>query len=162
MSVNDRDNGWSELERNVSKIAGDSHVLVGVQGAQAAAAHPSDDEAAAPITNADVATWNEFGTGQIPARSFLRATVDINQARLLALGGKLGAAILDGRIGGERSLELLGQETKSLIQRRITAHIPPENRPSTIAKKGSSTPLIDRGILRASITYVTRMPGGGA
>jgi len=154
MPVEDIDKGWNALAQQVAKLSGEPHVLIGVQGAQAASTHPGPGEA---VTNAQIASWNEFGTGRIPARSFIRETIDINQAPLLALTQKFGSAVLDARIGPAQALGLLGEHTRGLMIQRITAKILPLNRPSTIKRKGSETPLIAfTGTLKNSITFVVK------
>jgi hypothetical protein len=147
--VTDKDKGWSALAQQLQSLSGDVHVLVGVQGAQADAEHPG-----AGATNAEVASWNEFGTSRIPARSFIRATIDIHERRLLQLAAKLGRGVVSGAFAPGQALQLLGEEAVGLIKDRINSHIPPPNAPSTIARKGSSTPLIAHtGTLKNSVSY---------
>jgi len=154
MPVEDIDHGWNALAQQIDKLQGDPHVLIGVQGAQAASAHPGPGEA---VTNAQIASWNEFGTGRIPARSFIRETIDIYQAQLLALTQKAGSAVLDARLGPRQALGVLGEHTRGLMIQRITAKILPKNADSTIARKGSETPLIAfTATLKNSITYVVK------
>lgn len=149
MSVSDKDKGWAALGKVLENMAGDPHVLVGVQGTQAASEHPG-----AQATNADVASWNEFGTGHIPERSFIRATIDIQEQRLLKLSAVLGQGVVAGKFATDQALGLLGEEARGLMIERINAHIAPPNAPSTIQRKGSSTPLIAHsGQLKNSITY---------
>lgn len=150
MAVVDKDMGWSALAKLVESMAGtDPHVLVGVQGSQAASEHPGGQ-----ATNADVASWNEFGTAHIPERSFVRATIDINEPRLLQLSAQLGQGVLAEKFTPAQALGLLGEEARGMMIERINAHIPPPNAPSTIKRKGSSTPLIAQsGQLKNSITF---------
>jgi hypothetical protein len=149
MPVQDIDRGWDALSNQLDQLRGDPHVLIGVQGAQAASSHGGD-----AVTNAQVASWNEFGTGRIPSRSFIRDTIDLNQQRLLAMALKLGGGILEAKLSAARALGLLGEHTRGLMLQRITDHIPPKNADSTIARKGSDTPLIAfTGALKNSITY---------
>jgi hypothetical protein len=153
MPVIDKDRGWSALAQQLKSL-GDAHVLVGVQGSQASAEHPD-----AGATVAQVASWNEFGTGHIPARSFIRATIDLNEKPLNALSAKLGQGVVLGKFGAGQALQLIGEHAVGLIKQRIADGIAPPNAPSTIARKGSSTPLIAHtGTLRNSVTY--RLGGG--
>jgi hypothetical protein len=153
MALVDRDRGWSQLAKTIKSLAGGPHVLVGVQGAQAGAQHGSGG-----VTTLEVACWNEFGTSKIPARSFVRETVEINEAKLLALAAKVGQRAALGALAPGQALELLGEYTVGLMKERISDRIPPPNAASTIARKGSSTPLIAHtGQLRNSISY---LPGG--
>jgi hypothetical protein len=61
--------------------------------------------------------------------------------------------VIEGKRTSDQVLEILGQRAVGQIQERIASGIAPANAPSTVAKKGSSTPLIDTGVLRSSITY---------
>jgi hypothetical protein len=147
MPVTDKDMGWNDLAAKLKDMIGDPHVLVGVQGAEADAEHEGG------VTNADVASWNEFGTPTIPARSFIRATVDLNEAKLQARAVLLGRGVLFEKFTPNQALGLLGEEARGMMIQRINAHIDPPNAPSTIARKGSSTPLIAHtGALKNSLT----------
>jgi hypothetical protein len=152
MPVIDKDMGWNDLAAKLKDMIGDPHVLVGVQGGEADATHEGGDDKE-PVTNADVASWNEFGTPTIPARSFIRATVDIYEQKLQQRAVLLGRGVLFEAFTPNQALGLLGEEARGLMIERINAHIDPPNAPSTIARKGSSTPLIAHtGALKNSIT----------
>lgn len=153
------DRGWEGIKQRVNALrGGGATVSIGVQGAQGAANHQGTS-----LTVAQLATIHEFGKvihhpklGRdtvIPERSFLRATVDqyrdaiARRQVLLTQGYVLGKFDLSG------AMELLGQYVVGLIKQRIANGIAPPNSPWTIARKGSSKPLIDTGQLRNSITY---------
>lgn len=53
----------------------------------------------------------------------------------------------------DNALEIVGQIAVGKVQQYMTDLQSPANAPSTIAKKGSSNPLIDTGALRQSVTY---------
>lgn len=98
----------------------------------------------------EVATANEFGTEEIPERSFIRGYVD-EKERVIPKILKLEAEkVIKGDPPAE-ALSRAGVFIRAGIQARIAQGIDPENSPATIARKGSSTPLIDTGQLRASI-----------
>ena len=99
---------------------------------------------------------NEFGTrnGHIPERSFIRAGVDENESNINAWADRLHNQIIDGRLTKAVALAKMGEVIQRHIQRKITTLRHPINADSTIAKKGSSNPLIDTGRLRASIRWV--------
>jgi hypothetical protein len=150
MPVVDKDHGWSELAKRLDALTGDEHVLVGVLGQQASAAHPGSPG----VTNLDVAMWNEFGTSRAPARSYIRATLDIYEAKLLQMSAKLGKGVVAGAFTAGQALELLGEHVVGLMKERINARIPPPNKPSTIKRKGSDVPLIGHtGQLKNSLSY---------
>lgn len=153
------DRGWEDIKRRVERLHGGAAVVkVGVQGAQGAANHQDGR-----LTVAQIAQVHEFGkvihhpklgrTTVIPERSFLRATIDQYAAALARRNVLLVQGYMLGKFELHSALELLGQYVVGLIKQRIALGIPPPNRPSTIARKGSSKPLIDTGQLRNSITH---------
>lgn len=146
MTVIDKDYGWTELGKRIDALAG-GHVLVGVQGPKADAQHGEDG-----LTVADVVSFNEFGLG-VPERSVIRATIDENEAPLLKLTADLGRAVVLDAMGPAQALGVLGLHAVGLMQERISNGIAPENRPSTVKKKGSSKPWIDTGQARQAFTH---------
>lgn len=112
-----------------------------------------EDKGAEPLTVLDVAEWNEFGLG-VPERSFIRAWFDGAQAEGKIFIRKMLLQVVAGRFTPEQAYELIGLRFVGQMQQRIADGIEPPNAASTIAKKGSSKPLIDTGQLRSSITYV--------
>src|SRR5262245_29394029 len=145
MPVRDIDHGWRAMDQRLEAFAR-GNVLVGIQGAEADESHGKGG-----LTTADVAAFNEFGLG-VPERSFLRATIDENEAQLLQLQATVGRGVALGTFSAEQGLGLIGEHAVGLIQDRISNGIPPSNAPATIARKGSSTPLIHEGQMRRSIT----------
>jgi hypothetical protein len=113
-----------------------------------------------------IAVWNHFGTkgggwgGPIPERPFLTNAMRAN-ARKYADFMKVGAkSIVDAALSGtstsaakRQTLQKLGVSAQGDIQSEITSLRSPPNSPVTIARKGSSNPLIDSGQLRQSVTY---------
>lgn len=106
-----------------------------------------------PLTVLEVAIMNEFGTDTIPERSFIRAWVDLEGDEARKWMRALIKQVIRGAITKEVALERFGQKVQGSIQARIADGIPPPNAPATVERKGSSTPLIDTGQLRSSITY---------
>ncbi|MEO4053378.1 hypothetical protein AAFN87_08050 [Solibacillus sp. CAU 1738] len=95
----------------------------------------------------------EKGSIVIPERSFLRSTFDEKQSVWLEFVRKRIPSLVDGQMDARQLLELLGTKMVSDIQKKIKDLDDPPNAPSTIAQKGSSSPLIDTGGLRKRITY---------
>ena len=99
---------------------------------------------------------NEFGSsdGKIPERSFLRAGISNNKAEFLKIWkNKLAKAILIERVKPRKVLGIIGQLAQAKVQEQIVEIKSPANAASTIDKKGSSNPLIDKGHMRQSIRY---------
>jgi hypothetical protein len=143
MTVRRVDHGAKALQSRLR--AQQTAVEVGIIGAKAG------EEKGAGITVSDVAMWAEYGLGQ-PQRSWLRGWIEENQSELGALMRRESVAIAKGQSTKPRSLARIGLWIQGGIQQRIANGIAPENAPSTIDRKGSSTPLIDTGQLRSSIS----------
>ena len=125
----------------------DLSVDVGVLGSNAS----RSKEGSPGVTVLDVATWAEFGLGQ-PQRSWLRGYVDTHAKEIQKVIDRELKRVQQGKQSVERALDRVGVWLVGEIQDRIADGIDPANAPSTIAKKGSSTPLIDTGQFRSSIT----------
>lgn len=101
-------------------------------------------------TVAEVAEANEFGMG-VPPRPAITGWADENRDSFVTRMRDEAAAALRARVSPAQRLDALAQVGAGEIQARIAGGVPPPNAPSTIAKKGSSTPLIDKGQFRSSI-----------
>jgi len=139
-----RDRRKKAYDRAVNgEISGE--LTVGVHAPEGAQQH-SDGP-----TVLQIAEWNEFGLG-VPQRSFVRAWFDEQKGDVhLTLRDQLRGATRRGD-ALQTSLNRVALFAQGRMQKRIADGIEPENAPSTIARKGSSKPLIDKGILRAAIT----------
>lgn len=104
----------------------------------------------------DVAFWNEFGTGNIPERPFIRAGVRSNLDEINDLAGDLVKEVNDGKIDLETAGEAIGQVAASGVKNYIVELDSPPNAPETIKAKRSSNPLVDTGLLNQSITHQVR------
>ncbi len=147
--VSVKDNGLSRVVANLSRGKG-GRVRVGVLHD---APKKGDDTGRATLL--EVAAYNEFGApaANVPQRSFIRATVDAKKPEIQAAQGRVAKQVLAGKITFHQGLEQIGAKVVGLMKQRIAAGIPPENAESTIARKGSSKPLINFGQLRGAITY---------
>ena len=101
---------------------------------------------------AEVAFRQEYGTRNIPERSFIRSTFHQND-NFKDLSNRLAAGLMKGTIKTEQALGILGQTSVQEIQKTIRELRTPPNTKETIKRKGSSNPLIDTGLLINSITY---------
>ena len=132
-----KDRGLKDVVARI-KAAKDIRVTVGVHG---------DGELAT------YAAANEFGTEDIPERSFLRRTVDTRRADIATVIEKSFEQVVAGRLTPEAAGARLGAWVQAAVRKTIQSHVPPPNAPATIAKKGSSATLIDEGRLRQGITF---------
>lgn len=141
--------GLKALEARIREL-GKKKVVVGVP----AATNGIRDDG---LSNATIAAAHEFGVpGHIPERSFLRTTVGENKDKITGLlVRELKADISQGNFSG-RAFAIVGEKLSGEVKRRIQSGINPELDPKTVARKGSSKPLIDTGNLLQSITYEVR------
>jgi hypothetical protein len=89
----------------------------------------------------------------IPERSYLRAWFDENVDALQATMEHLIGQVVEGKISGRAALETIGGYVVTHVQAYMVDLKTPPNAPSTIARKGSSNPLIDTGQLKDAITW---------
>jgi hypothetical protein len=163
VKTTDKDRGHKALMKLLKDMGHErTRVVVGVTGAKAAAPHPRAKGKGYGTTVVDVALRNEFGIG-VPERSFIRSTTDTNSAKYRAGIRRAFRDLLEGAIAkGEvdprkaKALERLGLQVTGDIKRAIADGIAPANAPSTIAKKGSDTPLIDTGRMRQALSHEVR------
>jgi hypothetical protein len=143
----DTDRGYKKRLASIKKAAGGKTITVGIHETEGAV--QSGD-----TTIADIATFNEFGTSRIPERSFIRSWFDDKKAENADLLERAMRAVASGKVANlDMALDQVGAKFAGDIQRGIRDGIPPENDEKTIERKGSSTPLIDKGALFQSITW---------
>lgn len=138
--------GVKETRRAPVTLPREVHITVGVHGDDGAKQHGDDG-----ITVADVATWMEFGTRTIPQRSFVRAWFDENQTFIADTIRKQFVAVVAGKRTADVAAERCALAFEGSVKQRISRNIPPPLAPATIAAKGSSTALIDKGQLRNAV-----------
>ncbi len=148
MKIKDTDKGMDALLKQLGARMPVS--VVGIIGDGST----RDDEGAP--TNQQVGTWHEFGTGKIPKRSFIRDTFDINRKGFNKRLQKIAGQILTNKSNGRMEMARFGLYVEGVIKKRIAAGIPPALAAVTIARKGSSKPLIHTGQLRNSIASEVR------
>lgn len=143
------DKGWDNAMKEIGKARAGSFVKVGIQSDAPA---PED---AKGLTMQQLGAVLEFGNDKIPERSHIRATMDEQRGKLNAMTDKLIVQVMLGQFKMKQALGILGEFIEASIKRKITILTDPENAPSTIARKGSSNPLIDTGRYRSSIRHKT-------
>lgn len=144
-----RDRGWNRIKQNMLALAKKPHVKVGVL----------DDGAHGDggLSVAELAAIHEFGApgAGIPARSFIRSTLDENKAEYAELIRKGLAAVLAGRLSPAMLLEAIGAKVATDIKKRVTSGdgLDPPLAESTVEAKGSERPLVDTGRLIGAVTW---------
>jgi hypothetical protein len=141
------DKGKGELAKRGKSYAQSGRI--GIQGSKASAPHGQGKGQ----TIGEIAAEHELGLG-VPQRSFLRVFCDQNDKEIrtwlkaAALKIELGASTPDREVG------LICARIQAGVQEFIAnGQVEPPNAPATIARKKSSTPLIDTGQLRSAITW---------
>lgn len=155
-AVVDKDLGFNAIIDEMLELA-NSSVLVGIQEKARTVSQSKNGRSQTPGNYiADYAAKNEFGTAQIPERSFIRTAFDENIA-LIEKGVSIEyGKIIDQKISVRQGLGIIGQLMIGLIQRKIYQITFPPNSAATIAMKGSSKPLIDFGQMVNNVTYAIR------
>lgn len=153
--------GLEALKKTIRKLqAAPSHVRVGLLGDSKKNSRKGDG-----LTNGQLGLIHEFGTSTIPARPFLRPTINANADRYNQILANIAKRALDSKGSTrDRDLGLLGQAAAADVKNFITQGkpIPPPNAPATLARKqaktrrgsdGSVRTLVDTGRMVAAITY---------
>jgi len=157
--VDTRDNGYRRLFENIADAKGKTLIRAGVfEGPPRRAEHAEEGE---PLTNAEVAAVQEFGLGTNPERSFIRSTVDEKQDEINDKLRAVGSGVFKGRDEVRHEAGLFGEWFVGEMKHRIISNeIQPPDSPETIARKGSSTTLVDSSQLLGSLTYDVKQGGG--
>jgi len=96
---------------------------------------------------AAIAAFQEFGTGNIPARPFMRQAIDSN---LDNLKRAYFIAMKSDNLR-PRALEIVARKLLAGIQDQIISIKKPRNAKSTIRRKGFDNPLIETGLMLESV-----------
>jgi hypothetical protein len=162
VSYTDRDLGMNDILKAIKSL---SHyaVKVGIPektGKQkgkkrVAAADGTTAIVDSDVTVAEYATWNEEGTkdGRIPARSFVKGWADARRKQIPIVQARLIAQMIDGKLTPEKAIRRLGEYGSKGIQSYMRTGNFKENAKSTVAKKGSSIPLMDIGTMKGAVTF---------
>jgi hypothetical protein len=115
------------------------------------------------INVASVALFNEFGTGKMAARAFLRSAIFEGRKvieRLWAIG--LERLMTRDSYTVKELFTSIGSSVVELIERKIAsaANWAKPNKPSTIAAKGHDLPLHDTELMSESVTWAIRDRSG--
>jgi len=165
--IDDRAPGWKKLKATLMSLQrGDSYVKVGLLGEKAAA----EEHEGEPLTNVELAAAHEFGTEDLPERSFIRRSFDENRDAYYEQLSPLVAGVYEGRVSIAKALEIMGHRIKWDMKNLIIENrIEPPDAPGTIARKaaksyhgaaaGSPVTLVDSGKLVAAIDHAVVLGG---
>lgn len=140
------DRGLEKFVKRQSALAGRG-VKIGIQS-------DAGKDPASGVDILDVAIFNEFGTEHAPARPAFRDFFEKN-AKVIGVAMERQAGVVAGGASPETALDQLGL----LVERHQRAHVQQSkawavpNKPGTVEKKGSDTPLIDHANFVRAIRY---------
>jgi hypothetical protein len=180
--VRDVDHGYREFFERMTRPGAGASVKVGVLGdPHRGGLHKTDPDtgASSPLTVAEIALVNEFGTedGKIPARAAHRQTFDRRVGEIDRESVAAVEAILDGKITAADALAQMGAKHAAEIRATITegSGVPPPNAPSVLRRKEEAgkwnaagdaqaagdhpRPLVDTGATVAAISYAVEADG---
>lgn len=143
--VVDRDKGWNRIKSRAARDSGARPIVkVGLRDAGPG----GDAHGEGGLTVAELGSIHEFGLGDQPERSFIRATFDTKQKDYERLTQRLAALYVDGKVTQRKALELLGDKARADIINTMNAGIEP---PSLV--DGRVIRLIESGQLKGSIDF---------
>ena len=142
-----------KLREWIKRIGKNVKIKVGVLGTAPGRTKTKTESGGTIPTPQEVATWNEQGTSRIPARSFIRAPFEANAVANQAFAKEGLQRAVRGEYTFTQIMNRLGLRIVGQMVTAMSAGVAPANAASTIARKGSSKPLIDTGQMRSSVTY---------
>ena len=146
-NVQDIDRGWNNIVRELERAKG-LEVAVGIlEGSQSEG-----------TSIAEYASYNEFGTDDVPSRPFMAISFDENVAEINADFQRQSNQMVAGRKTATAALTVIGQKHAGRIQNTITGrNISPRLAESTVqAKKGSTKTLVDTGAMANAVQISIR------
>jgi len=144
INVIEIDRGWSNIEKNIRKMGG-AETRVGLFGSGGGA----DENLAARASVQEYGSRRWKGGG----RPFMRQSFDKNVGDLERLAKKEYDQVVDQKQSVSKMVKTVGAWMEGKIKETITTGNFRPLKPATIRAKGSSTPLIDTGQMRNSITH---------
>ena len=149
--VRTRDNGAKKLVKSAAGL-GKLSLAVGIVG-------DAGEKSEGGVTLNEIGSFHEFGEGNNPERSFIRAWFDSEKSALESDIRKITKQVLSGRVDERTGLNILGAKFAGQVQKRISNGIAPPLLDETVIRKlangtGASTPLVATGRLRGSMSWL--------
>lgn len=142
------DSGFARLLENVYR-GEKPRIHVGIMAKDGAKPHGEDE-----ITVAEIAAIHEYGLGDAVERSFLRAWFGKHQDQVREALRRQTALVIEGKLDRYNALAQMGAWIAGEIQRYISANqVKPPTSAETNERKGSTTTLVDDGILKSAISF---------
>ncbi len=132
----------SAIQKRLQEFQTREFVTIGVH--EDAGVHEGDN-----LTNATLGAYLHFGTENIPSRAWL----DVGVATATEQYADIIRSVAEEGLNLDDALNQIGLVAAGAAQVFMTELSSPPNAESTIARKGSSNPLIDTGALRQSVAH---------
>lgn len=176
-----KDRGYNAIIRELKILENEPCVKVGLpdESRETWNEHKDENGKFQDVTILDIGIFHEFGTDDLPERSWLRAAHDAMVPDMNALIKRLHAAILEGRITVSTALGIMGLLAQKNTKKFLTDNKvkPPSKQNDNFAfakfgkvantilkapkvdvrKNASTKTLIDTAQLLNSITFVKKM-----
>lgn len=140
------DKGFNAITREMERMA-QVQVDVGILIEDAGKV----SESGTPL--GEYAVYNVYGTETVPQRDFMAGTEQAYTDKLLALQRSHLSGVIDGSMTASRAVTELAEWYQGAMQSHILNGDWTPNAPSTVARKGSSQPLIDAKLLFNNIKH---------
>lgn len=122
---------------------------------------------AKPVSRALIAATLNYGRAagttlggrsypEIPARQFMKFAAEMWEREFPKVLKKFLPSVLGGTMSIDEFLTEIGKRARDAVKKAISDGDYAPLAPSTIAAKGSSTPLIDTGTMMRSVTFEVR------
>ena len=141
--VIDRDLGYNRIMRDLERLYG-MEVVAGMLR--------DSGKASNGASYVDIATWNEYGTGHIPSRPFIRISADTNKAAWEKMAQQCVNGVIDGDSPRDAA-QVVGHRMVEDIRKVFGSSELKANAPSTVKKKGRNEPLVDSGEMRRRVNF---------
>lgn len=153
-----KDMGYNQIVATFKQMA-KAHTLVGLPGVGSPQvmipATPTSPAKPAGFTVAALGVVHEFGVPSrgIPSRPFMRQTWDRHGESTKRLIRQMFKLLMTNKIKLYPAMGKIGAYYEGQVKTTIRNGVFQSNTAATLAKKKSSKPLIDTGLMRASVTH---------
>jgi phage gpG-like protein len=142
--------GVKVIDRGLKRIIGTVNALKKAPVAAVGIIENKTDRSGDELTNAQIGTFHEFGTGNMPERSFLRSTIVENQSKINEMLRKADQQMIEGKLSPEIAVGRVGATVATWVKKKILSNIPPRTKPE------GGIMLVDTGQLVGSISWDLR------